>query len=55
MHLCQCAGGSVVSPRKKVGVYVLLFKFVLSVLTLKRFFFHMLEDINGGGRIKDTC
>lgn len=33
----------------------LLFKFVLSVLTVKRFFFHVLEDKNGGGGIKDTC
>lgn len=25
VHLCQCAGGSVVSPQKKVGVHVFIF------------------------------
>lgn len=36
MHLCQCAGESVVSPQKKVRVYIFTFNLVL-VLTLKFF------------------
>lgn len=39
------------SPLKRRWVFMfLLFKFMLSVLNLKRFSFHVLEDKNGGRR-----
>lgn len=44
------------SPLKRRWVCMfLLSELVLSVLTLKRFFFHVLENKNRGGRIKETC
>lgn len=50
MHLCQCAGESVVSPQKKVGVFLLLVLSLISVATayLEKVFFLMCSKIKMG-------